>query len=104
MVIVCLFLAELYFSLHFKRAKFFVYTTLVIDLLYPFVLKLKERRFPWKFIILEGTLIPSLLYGAWMLFYPQKIYVYYIPMLIWAVGKIYHHICLENPKDSEDLV
>ena len=77
---------------------------MAIDVVYPFFLKLKERRYPWKFILLEGTMVPSLLYGVWMLAYPQKTYVYYVPQLMGAVGKIYHQICLESQKDTQDIV
>jgi len=49
-------------------------------------------------------MLPSLLYALWMLLYPQKTYVYYVPMLVGAMGKILHQICLENQKDMQDIV
>lgn len=67
-------------------------TSLLIDIAYPFIFKLKYKNASLIVLFTEGTLLSSLLYDCWTLAYPQKVFVYYVPLLLGSISKIYHMI------------
>lgn len=41
-----------------------------------------------KILLIEGTSLPSLLLDIWTLWYPHKVFVYYIPQLLGLAAKL----------------
>ena len=76
---------------------------MLIDILYPFLLKVTRKTIPLSTILLESTLIPSLLYSWWMLGCSQRVYVLYIPQLLGGLGKIYDQVCSKENKGLSQI-
>lgn len=87
-------------SLEQHRARYFVYISIATNIIYPLLRIQKQPHITFKKILLEGTLITSLLYDIWTLFYPHKVFIYYIPQLVGAVGKIYHILTYDQGNEQ----
>lgn len=77
-------------SLEQHRARYFVYISIATNIIYPLLRVQKQPHITFRKAFFEGTIITSLLYDVWTLFYPHKVFIYYIPQLVGTVGKIYH--------------
>ena len=80
--IISVVFAFLYFSFEQHRVKFFVYFSLIINFLHPFLVKMLRKDTSLKMLLIYGTFLHSLLFDIWTLCYPHKVYVYYIPQLL----------------------
>jgi hypothetical protein len=88
-------------SLEQHRARYFVYISISTNIVYPLLRIQRIQALTLKKVLLEGTLLTSLLYDIWTLFYPHKVFIYYIPQLIGAVGKIYHILTYGQGNEQE---
>jgi hypothetical protein len=99
--VVFLAFSFLYMSLEQHRARYFVYISIATNIIYPLLRMQKQPHITLRKILLEGTAITSLLYDVWTLFYPHKVFIYYIPQLVGAVGKIYHILTYDQGNEQE---
>lgn len=95
---------ELYWAFGHRRLNYFVTTSLLIDIIYPFLLKLKNRNASLMVLLFEGSLLSSVLYDCWTLAYPHKIFIYYVPLLLGSLGKVYHLIGGDCSKEVGSMV
>jgi hypothetical protein len=88
-------------SLEQHRARYFVYISIATNIIYPLLRIQKQPQITLKKLFFEGTIITSLLYDIWTLFYPHKVFIYYIPQLVGAVGKIYHILTYDRGNEQD---
>ena len=77
-------------SLEQHRARYFVYISLTTNLIYPFLRAQRLQTVTVRRALLESTFVTAVHYDIWTLFYPHKVFIYYIPQMVGTVGKIYH--------------
>lgn len=57
-----------------------------------------------KSILLESTMVSSILYSCWTLAYPHKVFIYYMPQFLGGMGKLYQQMSGECNQDVVDTI
>ena len=96
-----LVLGFLWLTIEEKRAKYFVLLSILVNLAYPAYRLRKLPRLTVSQILIEGTFLSSLLYDVWTLVFPHRVFIYYLPQVIGAVGKVYHMLSWEEEESQE---
>jgi hypothetical protein len=71
------------------------------NIIYPLLRAQKQQSLSYRKVLLESTFVTSICYDIWTLFYPHKVFIYYIPQLVGAVGKIYHILTYDEENEQE---